>query len=113
MMYIRGRAAHEKKIRLHSEYLSFTAFEFWRPDISLYHILAPIRDRATALSDASVCLAVRPAPHRNPMGLLKGGGCYVNKKVLSCCLWTAVRTGGRGHTGHGQPGGGPRGEGRG
>ena len=57
---------HEQHHHLHHN--NHTAFEFWRPDLSFYHILVPIGYRATALSDASVCLAVRPAPHRNPVG---------------------------------------------
>ena len=101
---------HEQHHHLHHN--NHTAFEFWRPDLSFYHILVPIGYRATALSDASVCLAVRPAPHRNPMGLLKGGGAMSTKRSYHVVCGLRFGRAGGGTRGTGSRAG-AHGEGRG
>ena len=75
--------------RLHTLELSFTAFEVWRPDLSSYQILVPIGYRATALSDASVCLSVTLPPHRKPVGMFGGGldvGWSTNMPFFFCLV---------------------------
>ena len=82
--------------RLHTLELSFTAFEVWRPDLSSYQILVPIGYRATALSDASVCLSVTLPPTGNPWVCLEGGWTWVGQQTcLFSFAWSAGRTGWR------------------
>ena len=78
---------HEQHHHLHHN--NHTAFEFWRPDLSFYHILVPIGYRATALSDASVCLSVTLPPHRKPVGMFGGGldvGWSTNMPFFFCLV---------------------------
>ena len=60
------------------------------------------KGRATALADASVCLAVRHLPHRKPVGIFEGGCYFVNKHAFLILVGLRV---GR------LAGGGPRGSG--
>ena len=60
------------------------------------HILASKRDRATAHSEASVCLSVT-TPHRKPVGIVVGGWTWVSQQI---CFFISVglrvgRAGGR------------------
>ena len=97
--------------RLHTQELSFTAFEIWRPDLSFYHILVPIGYRATALSDASVCLSVTLLPPETRGYVLRGvGRGLVNKHAFFLLLGLRVgRAGGRRPTVEGRAWGGPTG----
>ena len=86
---------HEQHHHLHHN--NHTAFEFWRPDLSFYHILVPIGYRATALSDASVCLSVTLLPPETRGYVLWGvGRGLVNKHAFFLLLGLRVgRAGGR------------------
>ena len=69
------------------------------------HILASKRDRATAHSEASVCLSVT-TPHRKPVGIVVGGWTWVSQQI---CFFISVglrvgRAGGRQATGDGRAG---------
>ena len=85
---------HEQHHHLHHN--NHTAFEFWRPDLSFYHILVPIGYRATALSDASVCLSVTLLPPETRGYVLWGvGRGLVNKHAFFLLLGLRVgRAGG-------------------